>query len=99
MFVFKFGIESLEQIVELRRLVIFNSSAILFSKHQFFNIDNQEAVLFTVFSFLELFLSSCIVVAVAKENLLKTTAIVSLANFQCFQILRHPGLAFDCGHL
>jgi len=48
-----------------------------------------------VFSFLELFLSSCIVVAVAKENLLKTPASVSLANFQCIQILRHPGLAFD----
>ena len=30
---------------------------------------------------LELFFSCCIVVAVAKENLLKTPAIVSLANF------------------
>jgi len=48
-----------------------------------------------VFSFLEVFFSSDLVVAVAKENLLKMPAIVSLANFQCIQILRHPGLAFD----
>ena len=48
-----------------------------------------------MFSFLELFSSSLVVVAVAKENLLKAPAIVSLANFQCIQILRHPGLAFD----
>ena len=44
---------------------------------------------------LELFFSCCIVVAVAKENLLKTPAIVSLANFQRIQMLRHPRLAFD----
>ena len=31
----------------------------------------------------------------AKENLLKTPAIVSLANFQRIQMLRHPRLAFD----
>ena len=55
----------------------------------------MEAVLFTVFSLLELFFSYCIVVAVAKENLLKTPAIVSLANFQRIQLLRHPRLAFD----
>ena len=52
-------------------------------------------MLFTVFSLLELFFSYCIVVAVAKENLLETRAIVSLANFQRIQMLRHPRLAFD----
>ena len=41
------------------------------------------------------FLSCCIVTEVAKENLLKTPAIVSLANFQRVQILRHPRLALD----
>jgi len=34
-----------------------------------------------------------------KENALKTSAIVSFANFQCIQILRHPGLAFDWPYL
>ena len=51
----------------------------------------QKAVLFTVFLLLELFfshfivveVSHYIVVAVAKENLLDTSAIVLLANFQC----------------
>ena len=52
-------------------------------------------MLFTVFSLLELFFSYCIVVAVAKENLLETRAIVSPANFQRIQMLRHPRLAFD----
>ena len=52
-------------------------------------------MLFTVFSLLEVFFSDCIVVAVAKENLLETQAIVSLANFQHIQMLRHPRLAFD----
>jgi len=49
-----------------------------------------------VFSFLELFFSSCIVVVVArKENILTTPAIVLFANFQCIQILRYLGLASD----
>ena len=52
-------------------------------------------MLFTLFSLLELFFSCCIVVVVAKENLLETPAIVSLANFQRIQMLRHPRLAFD----
>ena len=68
------------------------SSAIPFSKHHFFQTDNQRVVLFTVFS---LFFSDCIVVVVAKENLFETQAIVSLANFQHIQMLRHPRLAFD----
>ena len=94
MFVFNFGVESLEQSVKLDRLVILISLAIPFSKHHFFQTDNQKAVLFTVFSLLELFFSCCVVVSVAKENLLKTPAIVSLANFQRIQMLRHPRLAF-----
>ena len=52
-------------------------------------------MLFTVFSLLELFFSCYIVVVLAKENLLETRAIVSLANFQHIQMLRHPRLAFD----
>ena len=48
-----------------------------------------------MFSLWELFFSCCIVVAVAKENLLETPAMVSLANFQRIQMLRHPRLAFD----
>ena len=95
MFVFNFGVESLEQSVKLDQLVILISLAISFSKNHFFQIDNQKAVLFTVFSLLELFFSCCIVVAVAKENLPKTPVIVSLANFQRIQMLRHPRLAFD----
>ena len=55
----------------------------------------QKAVLFTVFSLLELFFSRCIVVTVAKGNLLNTPAIVSLANFQRIQMLWHPRLALD----
>ena len=52
-------------------------------------------MLFTVFSLLELFFSCYIVVAVAKKNLLKMPAIISSANFQLIQMLRHPRLAFD----
>ena len=95
MFVFNFGVESLEQSVKLDRFIILISLAISFSKHHFFQIDNQKAVLFTVFSLLELFFSYCIVVAVAKENLPNTSAIVSLANFQHSQMLRHSRLVFD----
>ena len=48
-----------------------------------------------MFSLLELFFSCYIVVAVAKKNLLKMPAIISSANFQLIQMLRHPRLAFD----
>ena len=57
MFVFNFGVGSLEHSVKLGRLVIFDSLAIPFSKHHFFQTDNQKAVLFTVFSLFELFFS------------------------------------------
>ena len=85
MFVTSFGVESLELSVKLGRLVIFDFLVIPFSEH-------QRAVLFTAFSLLELFLSYCIVVAVAKENL---PTIVLLANFQRIQMLRNPRLALD----
>ena len=91
MFVFNFGVESLEQSVRLDLLVILISLEVLFYKHCFFQTDNQNAVLFSMFSLLKLFFSCYIVVAVAKENLLETSATVSLTNFQRSQILRHPG--------
>ena len=69
--------------------------AIPFSKHHFFQTDNQKAVLFTVFLLLELFFSCCIVVVLLKENLLKTLAIVLLTNFQHIQMLQHLRLTFD----
>ena len=52
-------------------------------------------MLFTLSSLLELFLSCCIVVTVAKGNLIEMSAIILLANFQRIQMLRHPWLAFD----
>ena len=61
----------------------------------FIQTDNQRAVLFTVSSLLELFLSCCIVVTVAKENLIEMPAIVLLANFQRSQMLRQLRLALD----
>ena len=94
MFAFKFGVESLEQSIKLGLLVISISLAIPFSKHHFFETDYQIVVLFTVFSLLELFFSCC-PVPVAKENVLETPALVSLANFQRIQMLRLPRLAFD----
>ena len=45
-----------------------------FSKHHSFQTDDQKAMPFTVFSLLKLFSSCCTVVAVAKENLLKTSS-------------------------
>ena len=95
MFVFNFGVESLEQSVKLGRLVIMISLAIPFSIHYIFQTDNRKVLLSTVFLLLELFFSYCIVVGVLKENHLKTQAIVSLANFQHIQMLRHPRLIFD----
>ena len=86
-FVFNFGVESLEQSVKLGQLVILISLAIPFSIQHIFQTDNRKALLFTVFLLLELFFSYCIVVAVLKENLLKRPAMVSLANFQRIQML------------
>ena len=57
MFVFNFGVESLEQSVKLGRLLFSISLAIPSSNHHFFQADNQKAVLFTVFTLLELFFS------------------------------------------
>ena len=80
MFVSNFGVGSLEQSVKLGWLVILISLAIPFSKRHFFQTKNQKAVLFQCFHCL-----SCFSAAVAKENLLKTPAIVLLANFQIFK--------------
>ena len=44
MLVFNFGVQSLEQSVELDQLVILISLAIPLSKHHFFQTDNQKAV-------------------------------------------------------
>ena len=91
LFVFNFGVESLELSVKLVRfpwqLPSLNAT--------FFQTDNQKSVLFTVFSSLELFFSCCTVFEVAKENLLQTAAIVLLANFQRIQMLRYPRLTLD----
>ena len=48
MLVFNFGVQSLEQSVELDRLVILISLTIPLSKHHFFQTNNQKAVHFTV---------------------------------------------------
>ena len=61
----------------------------------FIQTDNRRAVLFTVSSLLELFLSCCIVITVAKEKLIEMPAIVLLANFQRIQMLRQLRLALD----
>ena len=50
MFVFNFGVGSLEQSVKLGQLVIFDF-------FDFFQTDNQKVVLFTVFSLFERFFS------------------------------------------
>ena len=60
----------------------------------FIQTDNRRAVLFTVSSLLELFLSCCIVIT-AKEKLIEMPAIVLLANFQRIQMLRQLRLALD----
>ena len=61
----------------------------------FIQTDNRRAVLFTVSSLLELFLSCRIVITVAKEKLIEMPAIVLLANFQRIQMLRQLRLALD----
>ena len=80
MFVFNFGVGSLD--FDLISLTI------PFSKHHFFQTDNQNQCFLQCFCCL-----SCFSAAVAKENLLKTPAIVSPTNFHI--LLRHPRLAFD----
>ena len=81
MFVFNFGVESLEQSVKLGRLVILISLAIPFYTHHFFQTDNRKAVLFTVFFLLELFFSYCIVVGCWKKSFLKRRPLFRLQIF------------------
>ena len=66
MFVFNFGTELLKQSVKLDWLVILISLAIPFSKHHFFQTDNQ--VLFTVLLLLELFFSCVYCCCCGKRN-------------------------------
>ena len=67
LFVFNFGVESLELSVKLVRfpwqLPSLNAT--------FFQTDNQKAVLFTVFSSLELFFSCCTVLRWRKKTYFK----------------------------
>ena len=81
MFAFSFGVGSPEQSVKLGRQ--FPSLNTTFSKPT-----TKKQCFLQCFHCL-----SCFSAAVAKENLLKTPAIVSLANFTI--LLRHLRLAFD----
>ena len=87
LFVFNFGVGSLEQSAKLGRNFRF--------PWQFPSLNTTFSKLTTKKQcFLQCFRClSCFSAAVAKESLLKTPAIVSLANFQI--LLRHPRLAFD----
>ena len=75
MFVFNFGVGSLEQSVKPGRLVIFDFLNTTFSKPT-----TKKQRLLQCFHCL-----SCFSAAVAKENLLKTPAIALLANIQIFK--------------
>ena len=79
MFVFNFCVRSLEQSVRQGRLVIF--------PWQFPSLNTTFSEPTTEKQcFLQYFRCvSCFSAAVAKENLLKTPAIVSLTNFQMFK--------------
>ena len=70
------------------------SLAIPFSKHHFFQTDNQKAVLLTVFSLLELFFSCG-----GERNPTQNTGHCFARNFSNYQIFKfflwHPRLAFD----
>ena len=90
MFVFNFVVESLEQSVKLGWLVIFDffGNSFLYSP-LFPSRQPKRGAFYSVFVVRAVF-SYKIVVSVAKENLLKTPAIVSLADFQHVQMLRHP---------
>ena len=76
-----------KQTVKLCRLIISISSVIFFSKHHFFQTESQKSLLFAVFSFLEQFLSSSIVVAVAKAN--QPLRFLLETGQERIQILRH----------
>ena len=81
MFVFNLGYGSLEQCVKLGQLVIFDflGNYLLYTP-LFPNRQPKSSAFYSVFVVL-----SCFSAVVAKENLLKTPAIVSLANFPIFK--------------
>ena len=80
MFVFNFGVGSLEQSVKPGRLVIFDFLGNSLLNITFSKPTTKKQRLLQCFHCLSRFSA-----AVAKENLLKTPAIVSLANFQIFK--------------
>ena len=81
MFVFNFSIGSLEQSVKLGRLVIFRFPWQFPSLNTTFSKSTTKKQ-----CFLQCFhCLSCFSAVVVKENLLKTLAIVLLANFQIFK--------------
>ena len=81
MFVFNFSIGSLKQSVRLGRLVIFRFPWQFPSLNTTFSKSTTKKQ-----CFLQCFhCLSCFSAVVVKENLLKTLAIVSLANFQIFK--------------
>ena len=71
MFVFNFGVESLERSVKLDRLVILISLAIPFSKHHFFQTDNQKAVLLQRFRCQSCFSAAVLLLRWRKKTYLK----------------------------
>ena len=77
MFVFNFGVESLEQSVKLGRLVLLISLAIPALNTTFPKSTTKKQCFLQCFRCL-----SCFSAAVAKENLLRTPAMVSLAIFK-----------------
>ena len=95
MFVFNFGVESRAKCwAESARNFRFPWQFSSLNTTFFPNRQPKGSAFYSI-RLLELFFSCCIVVAVTKENPLNTPAIVSLANFQGTQMLRHPRLAFD----
>ena len=89
MFVFNFGVGSLEQSVKLSRLVILDflspSLNTTFSKPT-----TKRQCFLQYFRFL-----SCFSVVVVKENLLKKPAIVSLANYKFSNFVATSKIHFD----
>ena len=59
MFVFNFGVESLEQSVKLGRLVILIFLAIPFSIHHFFQTDDQKKIAFVARAFFQVLYCCC----------------------------------------
>ena len=83
MLVFNFGVQSLEQSVELDRLVILISLAIPLSKHLFFQTDNQKAVHFTVRQGMQFQENPVLPVAVTSHPMCKLWSYMYLMTQAC----------------